>query len=84
MKVNRLVLACVQLMAFHFATVVSVAQPLQFGASSEELGVTLRQINSVGTFMMVTAHPDDENNALLTLFSKGKGPPHSVVDCHAG
>ena len=73
MKVNSLVWTCVQLVIFHFTTVAPLAQPLQFGASPSELGVTLRQINSVGTFMMVTAHPDDENNALLTLFSKGKG-----------
>ena len=38
-----------------------------------ELGVALRQLNSAGTFMMITAHPDDENNALLALQAKGHG-----------
>ena len=38
-----------------------------------DLGLTLRQLNTVGTFMMITAHPDDEHNALLALMSKGQG-----------
>jgi LmbE family N-acetylglucosaminyl deacetylase len=38
-----------------------------------ELGVALRKLNSTGTFMMITAHPDDENNALLALQAKGRG-----------
>ena len=49
------------------------AQPIQPGEARVELGLVLRQLNTVGTFMMATAHPDDENNALLALIAKGKG-----------
>ena len=52
-------------------------QPVQSGTNPVELGVVLRQLNTVGTFMMATAHPDDENNALLALLAKGLG--HRVV-----
>ena len=49
------------------------AQPVRVGTERVELGVVLRQLNSVGAFMMATAHPDDENNALLALLAKGQG-----------
>ncbi|MCE2514149.1 MAG: PIG-L family deacetylase [Acidobacteria bacterium] len=49
------------------------AQPLAAGDGRVELGVALRQLNSAGTFLMVTAHPDDENNALLARLAKGEG-----------
>ncbi len=51
----------------------AVGQPLPSAAGRVELGVALRQLNTVGTFMMITAHPDDENNALLALLAKGEG-----------
>ncbi len=49
------------------------AQPLAADGGRVELGLALRQLNSAGTFLMVTAHPDDENNALLARLSKGEG-----------
>ena len=49
------------------------AQPLEAGDGRVELGLALRQLNSAGTFLMVTAHPDDENNALLARLAKGEG-----------
>ena len=49
------------------------AQPLAVAEGRLELGLVLRQLNTVGTFMMITAHPDDEHNALLALMAKGRG-----------
>ena len=49
------------------------AQPLAATAGHVELGLVLRQLNTTGTFMMITAHPDDEHNALLALMAKGYG-----------
>ena len=49
------------------------AQPVRPGVDRAELGVVLRQLNTVGAFMMATAHPDDENNGLLALLSRGQG-----------
>ncbi len=55
-----------------FGTAAS-AQPLAPGDGRVALGLALRELNSTGVFMMITAHPDDENNALLARLSRGEG-----------
>ncbi len=60
------------------------AQPIQPGEARVELGLVLRQLNTVGTFMMATAHPDDENNALLALIAKGQGHRTALVTATRG
>ena len=60
------------------------AQPVSARVGRIELGLALRQLNSVGTFMMVTAHPDDENNALLVLLAKGQGHRTVLVTATRG
>ena len=52
---------------------VARAQPHVPGDGRVALGLALRELNSTGVFMMITAHPDDENNALLARLSKGEG-----------
>src|SRR5262245_49483253 len=37
------------------------------------LGLALRHLNNAGSFMMATAHPDDENNGLLVKLNRGEG-----------
>src|ERR1700674_5760443 len=37
------------------------------------LGLALRHLGNAGIFMMATAHPDDENNALLVMLNRGQG-----------
>src|ERR1700694_3088363 len=37
------------------------------------LGLALRHLGNTGIFMMATAHPDDENNALLVMLNRGQG-----------
>jgi hypothetical protein len=37
------------------------------------LGLALRKLTTVGTFMHTTAHPDDENNGILALYARGHG-----------
>jgi len=63
---------------------VALAQPVQVGTERVELGVVLRQLNSAGVFMMATAHPDDENNALLALLAKGQGHRAVLVTATRG
>ena len=65
--------AVVLLFAVPQAVPPAFSQPLQPTDGRVELGLVLRQLNSTGTFLMITAHPDDENNALLALLSKGEG-----------
>src|SRR4029079_1292730 len=37
------------------------------------LGLALRHLGNTGVFMMATAHPDDENSALLVMLNRGQG-----------
>ncbi|MEO7190924.1 MAG: PIG-L family deacetylase [Vicinamibacterales bacterium] len=37
------------------------------------LGLAIRRLNVVGTFMQAPAHPDDESNAVLALYARGAG-----------
>jgi len=60
------------------------AQPLGVDGGRVELGLVLRQLGSTGTFMMATAHPDDENNALLALLAKGQGHRTVLVTATRG
>lgn len=48
------------------------------------LELALRKLDTVGNFMMTTAHPDDENNAMLAYFSHGKGYRTSLVTATHG
>ncbi|MEE2637836.1 MAG: PIG-L family deacetylase [Acidobacteriota bacterium] len=60
------------------------AQPVERGGGRVALGLLLRQINNTGTFMMATAHPDDENNALLAKLSHGEGIRTTLVTATRG
>ena len=73
MRLKRLARAITLLLALTVVPPPIVAQPLRSDNGPTDVTVVLRQLNSVGTFMMVTAHPDDENNSLLAKFAKGDG-----------
>ena len=60
------------------------AQPVERVGGRTALGLVLRQINNTGTFMMATAHPDDENNGVLALLSKGEGIRTTLVTATRG
>jgi LmbE family N-acetylglucosaminyl deacetylase len=48
------------------------------------LELMLRRLGSIGTFMMTTAHPDDENNALLAQLHYGDGHRTALVTATHG
>jgi LmbE family N-acetylglucosaminyl deacetylase len=48
------------------------------------LELVLRKLDTVGNLMMTTAHPDDENNALLAYYGLGKGFRSSLVTATRG
>ncbi|MGH9219854.1 MAG: PIG-L family deacetylase, partial [Vicinamibacterales bacterium] len=52
------------------------------GAPALELA--LRKLDTVGNFMMTTAHPDDENNGMLAYYSHGRGFRTSLVTATHG
>jgi LmbE family N-acetylglucosaminyl deacetylase len=49
------------------------ARPSTFDRGHVALGLALRRLATASTFMMATAHPDDENNSFLALASRGLG-----------
>ena len=47
--------------------------PLDDEQGHVALGLALRHLNNTGIFMQATAHPDDEDNALLVMLNRGQG-----------
>ena len=60
------------------------AQSVLTQGGQAELGLMLRRLNTVGIFMMATAHPDDEDNALLSMLSQGQGIRTTLVTATRG
>ena len=60
------------------------AQSVLEPGGQAELGLMLRRLNTVGIFMMATAHPDDEDNGLLAKLSKGDGIRTTLVTATRG
>jgi hypothetical protein len=79
---NRVIACCVLAVGAGIAALS--AQPADRVSGRTELGLVLRQINTVGTFMMATAHPDDENNGVLAQLSKGEGIRTALVTATRG
>ncbi len=71
-----------------FASAHSTAQhqlvPVSQLKGAPALELALRKLDTVGNFMMTTAHPDDENNAMLAYFAHGKGFRTSLVTATHG
>lgn len=59
-------------------------QPIAERPNHAALGLLLRQLDSVGTLMMSTAHPDDENNALLARYKFQHGLRTALVSATRG
>src|SRR5688572_15375692 len=73
----RLVVCAVALAALAATSSTLPAQlrlrPIADSSGDAQLELVLRKLRTTGTFMMTTAHPDDEDNALLSLMSHGLG-----------
>jgi LmbE family N-acetylglucosaminyl deacetylase len=59
-------------------------QPVGELPAEVSLRLLLRKLGSVGTFMETTAHPDDEDNALLAMMSHGLGMRSVLVSATRG
>jgi len=59
-------------------------QPVAALKGVPALELQLRKLDTVGSLMMTTAHPDDENNAMLAYFSHGKGFRTTLVTATHG
>ena len=61
---------CIVLLSLLLCAVPLSAQRQLSGAA--EMKLALDRLNVLGTVLMIAAHPDDENNALLTYFARGR------------
>ena len=59
-------------------------QPVAALRGTPAVELALRKLETVGTFMMTTAHPDDENNAMLAYYGHGKGMRTALVTATRG
>jgi LmbE family N-acetylglucosaminyl deacetylase len=59
-------------------------QPVAALAGRPALELALRKLDTVGNLMMTTAHPDDENNALLAYYGHTQGFRTSLVTATRG
>ncbi len=59
-------------------------RPISAMTGRPALELALRKLDTVGNVMMTTAHPDDENNALLAYFGHTKGFRTSLVTATRG
>src|SRR4249919_1988448 len=48
------------------------------------LAMALRKLNTVGTLMQATAHPDDENNSMLAWYARSLGMRVALVTATRG
>ncbi|MBI4485968.1 MAG: PIG-L family deacetylase [Acidobacteria bacterium] len=70
----RFVLAGFALAALSLASSAQMrVAPLDEQKGHVALGLALRHLANAGIFMQSTAHPDDENNALLVMLNRGQG-----------
>ena len=53
--------------------VLAQLPPIPQDTGVSGFGLALRRLSTTGTVLCITAHPDDENNALMALLSRGKG-----------
>ncbi|MGD9905188.1 MAG: PIG-L family deacetylase [Vicinamibacterales bacterium] len=59
-------------------------QPVAAMSGTPALELALRKLDTVGNLMMTTAHPDDENNALLAYYGHVQGFRTSLVTATRG
>ena len=59
-------------------------QPVAERPGTTALTLMLRKLASTGTFMQTTAHPDDEDNALLAMLGHGQGMRTVLVSATRG
>ena len=59
-------------------------QPVTGLRGTPAVELALRKLETVGTLMMTTAHPDDENNAMLAYYGFGKGMRTTLVTSTRG
>ncbi len=79
-----LTLLAAAIVAVGAATAPAQLRPLAEDRGATGLGLALRKIGSGVSVLTIVAHPDDENNALHALLSRGLGARVSLVSLTRG
>jgi hypothetical protein len=58
--------------------------PISDVSGSPALSLALRKLTTIGTLMQTTAHPDDENNAMLAFYARHVGTRVALVTATRG
>src|SRR5579884_2939258 len=64
---------CIAALAAFVGRAQMLVVPLDDESGHVALGLALRHLSNTGIFLHTTAHPDDENNALLVMLNRGQG-----------
>ncbi|MBA3269103.1 MAG: PIG-L family deacetylase, partial [Acidobacteria bacterium] len=85
-EMRRVLLLCLSLSLLAASTPLAQhrLQPISSQRGEPALELMLRKLDTVGNFMMTTAHPDDENNAMLAFYAHGNGFRTSLVSATRG
>ncbi|MGH9563961.1 MAG: PIG-L family deacetylase, partial [Terracidiphilus sp.] len=60
------------------------AQPLALGRGAADLEQTLKRLGTTASVLVIVAHPDDEDGALMTYLSRGQGARVTVLTLTRG
>ena len=66
------------------ATPLAASQPLPFDRGAAALWQSLQKLHTRASLLMVTAHPDDEDGAMLTYESRGVGGRTALLTLNRG
>src|SRR5713101_2277312 len=66
------ILAFALLLAVVFLFTYSPAKAQRDLSGAAEIELQLEKLNVLGSVLMIAAHPDDENTALLAFFARGR------------
>ncbi len=69
---------------FSAASASAQLEPIPEESGSVGLALQLRKLSSGASFLHTTAHPDDEDNGLLVLLSRGRGHRVSLLTATRG
>ena len=81
---RTLALSVAAIVALGAASAPAQLRPLAEDRGATGLGLALRKIESGVSVLTITAHPDDENNALHALLSRGLGARVSLLTLTRG
>ncbi len=72
-RIKQTIATATLLIFFQSAPPLWASQPLPYDEGSLGLAFALRKLPVTGSFLHITAHPDDEDNPLFVMLGRGRG-----------